>query len=207
MFFPEARVRVYLYGKAVDMRKSFDGLYGIARAAFAGDPKAGYLYAFVSRSGSLIKVLYFDRSDFTDDSASVPFFDRTKVPVQTIEVPNPEVQGLHPDPYEVIGQKVSHRLAQRPGSYVVLEYARPVIKRLDTDTLHCPPAPVGLFEGSRADVSFVVGILPLDSRRLSTERAYEANLPGLSKRSMSPVSSAMVRARTSPMPPTVFSAL
>jgi transposase len=99
------------------------------------------------------------RSDFTDDSASVPFFDRTKVPVQTIEVPNPEVQGLQPDQYEVIGQKVSHRLAQRPGSYVVLEYVRPVIKRLDTDTLHCPPAPVGVFEGSRADVSFVVGIV------------------------------------------------
>ena len=51
MFFPEARVRVYLYGQAVDMRKSFDGLYGIARAAFAGDPTAGDLYVFVSRSG------------------------------------------------------------------------------------------------------------------------------------------------------------
>jgi transposase len=62
MFFPEARVRVYLYGKAVDMRKSFDGLYGIARAAFAGDATAGDLYVFVSRSGALIKVLYFDRS-------------------------------------------------------------------------------------------------------------------------------------------------
>lgn len=99
------------------------------------------------------------RSDFTDDSASAPFFDRTKVPVHTIEVPNPEVQGLQPDQYEVIGQKVSHRLAQRPGSYVVLEYVRPVIKRLDTDTLHCPPAPAGVFEGSRADVSFVVGLM------------------------------------------------
>ena len=62
MFFPEARVRVYLYGQAVDMRKSFDGLYAIARAAFAGDPTAGDLYVFVSRSGALMKVLYFDRS-------------------------------------------------------------------------------------------------------------------------------------------------
>ena len=62
MFFPEARVRVYLYGRAVDMRKSFDGLYAIARGAFADDPTAGNLYVFVSRSGALIKVLYFDRS-------------------------------------------------------------------------------------------------------------------------------------------------
>lgn len=62
MFFPESRVRVYLYGMAVDMRRSYDGLYAIARAAFAGDPTGGDLYVFVNRRGSQIKVLYFDRS-------------------------------------------------------------------------------------------------------------------------------------------------
>lgn len=62
MFFPESRVRVYLYGQAVDMRKSFDGLSSIARAAFAQDPTSGDLYVFVSRSGAQMKVLYFDRS-------------------------------------------------------------------------------------------------------------------------------------------------
>ena len=41
----------------------------------------------------------------------------------------------------------------------MLKYVRPVIKRRDTQTLHCPPAPVGVIEGSRADVSFVVGLL------------------------------------------------
>ena len=56
-----------------------------------------------------------------------------------------------PNSCEVIGEKVSHRLAQRPGSFVVLKYVRPVIKRLDTQTLHCAPAPVGVIEGSRAD--------------------------------------------------------
>jgi len=59
----------------------------------------------------------------------------------------------------VVGEKTSHRLAQRPGSYVVLKYVRPVVKVLSTQTLHCPPAPVGVLEGSRADVSFVVGLL------------------------------------------------
>jgi len=97
------------------------------------------------------------RSDFTDDN-SLTWFDES-VPVQTIEVPNPEAQGLASDQYEVIGEKVSHRLAQRPGSYVVLKYRRSVIKRLDTQTLHCPPAPQGVIEGSRADVSFIVGVL------------------------------------------------
>ena len=98
------------------------------------------------------------RSDFADDGAVASFFDEAKVPVQTIEVPNPEVQGLSHDQYEVIGEKVSHRLAQRPGSYVVLRYVRPVIKRRDTQTLHCPSAPAGVIEGSRADVSFVAGV-------------------------------------------------
>jgi transposase len=99
------------------------------------------------------------RSDFEGDSASAPFFDESKIPVQIIQVPNPEAQGLAPEQYEVIGEKTSHRLAQRPGSYVVLKYVRPVIKRRDTQTLHCPAAPEGVIEGSRADVSFVVGLL------------------------------------------------
>lgn len=62
MFFPESRVRVYLYGRPVDMRKSFDGLYAIARSAFTADPTGGDLYVFVNRRGAQIKVLYFDRS-------------------------------------------------------------------------------------------------------------------------------------------------
>ena len=89
--------------------------------------------------------------DFADESRDAPFFDAAVVPVLTIEVPNPEAQGLAPEQYEVIGEKVSHRLAQRPGSFVVLKYVRPVIKRRDTQTLHCAPAPVGVIEGSRAD--------------------------------------------------------
>ena len=101
------------------------------------------------------------RGDFADagnDESSL-FFDETRVPVQVIEVPNPEVEGLGAEQYEVIGQKVSHRLAQRPGSYVVLKYVRPVIKRRDTQALSCPPAPLGVLEGSRADVSLIVGLL------------------------------------------------
>ncbi|MDZ4315355.1 MAG: hypothetical protein U0989_11400, partial [Azonexus sp.] len=47
----------------------------------------------------------------------------------------------------------SYRLAQRPGSYVVLKYRRPVIKLKTTQTIVCPAAPVGVIEGSRADVS------------------------------------------------------
>jgi len=90
---------------------------------------------------------------------STLFFDDQKVPVETIAVANPEVAGLASEDYEVIGEKVTHRLAQRPGSYVILKYVRQVIKRRDTQALSCPAAPVGVIDGSRADVSFVVGIM------------------------------------------------
>ncbi|CAN5896935.1 hypothetical protein BH11PSE12_BH11PSE12_33260 [soil metagenome] len=90
---------------------------------------------------------------------STLFFDDKRVPVEVIAVANPEVDGLNPDEFDVIGEKVSYRLAQRPGSYVVLKYVRPVIKRRDTQVLSCPPAPVGVIDGSRADVSFVVGVM------------------------------------------------
>ena len=94
-----------------------------------------------------------------DDDESTLFFDDQCVPVEIIAVPNPEVSGLNADEFEVIGEKVSHRLAQRPGSYVILKYVRQVIKRHDTQVLSCPPAPVGVLDGSRADVSFIAGMI------------------------------------------------
>ncbi len=97
--------------------------------------------------------------DLARDADAVPFFDEARVPVEIIAVPNPDTEGLSPEQFEVIGEKASFRLAQRPGSYVVLKYVRPVIKRRDTETISCPPAPAGVIEGSRADVSFLAGLL------------------------------------------------
>ena len=59
------------------------------------------------------------REDDVGETESVPFFDETRVPVETIAVPNPHAQGLAPDQYEVIAQKVTYRLAQRPGTVIV----------------------------------------------------------------------------------------
>jgi transposase len=81
------------------------------------------------------------------------------VPVQEIVLANPAVAELLPDAYEVIGEKVTYRLAQRPGAYVLLKYVRPVIKRKDTAVLTCPPAPPAVFEKSFADVSVIAGLL------------------------------------------------
>jgi transposase len=87
------------------------------------------------------------------------FFDPTKVPVEVIAVANPEIEGLSADEYEIVGEKVTHRLAQRPGAYVVLKYVRQVYKLRKSERLTCAPAPLGVIEGSRADVSFITGMM------------------------------------------------
>lgn len=97
------------------------------------------------------------KPDTGDDS--IPFFDETRVPVEVIELAAPEADGLAPEDFEIISHKESYRLAQRPGSYVVLKYRRPVIKLKATQGIVCPGAPVGVIEGSRADVSFIAGLL------------------------------------------------
>ena len=93
------------------------------------------------------------------DTESVPFFDESKVPVETIHLANEECAGLAADQFKVIAEKISYRLAQRPGSHVILKYVRPVIKLIESQTIHCPPAPRGVIDGSRADVSFCAGLL------------------------------------------------
>lgn len=81
------------------------------------------------------------------------------VPVETIEVPTPELKDIPADELEQIGEKISYRLAQRPGSYVILKYVRKVIKRRETQTLHTALMPTNVLEKSVADVSFLAGML------------------------------------------------
>ena len=87
------------------------------------------------------------------------------VPVKVIKLTPPELQGEAADQYEVIGTHVTHRVAQRPASYVILQYERPVIKRKSSASasLSNPPlpspAPANVLERSVTDVSFLVGLL------------------------------------------------
>ena len=52
MFFAEGQIRVHLYGKPCDMRKSYDGLSALVRNVLERDPLDGSLYAFVNRRGT-----------------------------------------------------------------------------------------------------------------------------------------------------------
>jgi transposase len=83
----------------------------------------------------------------------------SSVPVEVIALANPELAGLTEDDYEVIGEKITYRLAQRPGAYVILKYVRPVVKLKESQALVCPPAPPAVLEKSFADVSVLAGLL------------------------------------------------
>ncbi len=85
-------------------------------------------------------------------------FDET-VPVQEIKLSAPELSGEDADEYEVVSSKTTYRLGQRPGSYVVLKYTRPVVKHKTRRKLTTAVAPVGLWDKSFMDVSFVAGML------------------------------------------------
>ncbi|MFH1279357.1 MAG: IS66 family transposase [Candidatus Eisenbacteria bacterium] len=83
----------------------------------------------------------------------------SSVPVEEIVLPPEGWDEAEREDYERIGEKVTCRLAQRPGSYVVLRYIRPVYKRKADDTIHSSPAPASVLEKSCADVSFLAGLL------------------------------------------------
>ena len=81
------------------------------------------------------------------------------VPVEEIHIQASEMQGEDADQYEIIDYKYTHRLAQRPGSYVILKYRRDVVRHKADKSLSTAAAPSGLFDRSFADVSFIAGIL------------------------------------------------
>jgi len=63
------------------------------------------------------------------------------------------------DAWQIIDYKTTHRLAQRPGSWVVLAYRRPVLRHCDEQRITTAPAPANVLEGSCADVSVLAGLV------------------------------------------------
>ena len=54
-------LRVYVCTQPADMRRSFDGLCGMARDLMKQDPLTGHLFLFRNRNRDRLKVLYWDR--------------------------------------------------------------------------------------------------------------------------------------------------
>jgi len=53
-------VKIHLSLAPVDMRKSIDGLCGLAETVFEEDPMSGHLFLFVSRDRRKLKCLYWN---------------------------------------------------------------------------------------------------------------------------------------------------
>lgn len=64
MFNLSLSTRIFVCTKPIDMRKSFDGLFGMVQAHFQEDPFSGSLFLFRSKRGNLIKILWWDVDGF-----------------------------------------------------------------------------------------------------------------------------------------------
>ena len=96
---------------------------------------------------------------FDDDvnEAGLRFDDN--VPRKVIELSAPELEGEDADQYDIVDYKETNRLAQRPGTSVVLTYRRPVVRHKGSQTLSTTAAPDNVLEGCYADVSMIAGLM------------------------------------------------
>lgn len=99
-----------------------------------------------------------NKLDGSPDGAQLRF-DESAVPVEEIVITPPELDGEDKDDYDIIGEKVTYRLAQNPASYVVLKYVTQTVKRKATQEIISSSASNSVFEKSLADVSFLAGLL------------------------------------------------
>src|SRR5271170_4565310 len=54
--------KIYLGAEPVDMRKGFEGLFGLVRDQFGHDPLSGHLFLFSNRTHTRLKALVWDGS-------------------------------------------------------------------------------------------------------------------------------------------------
>jgi transposase len=52
--------KIYVAAEAVDMRKGFEGLFGLVRDQLGLDPLSGHLFLFTNRSHTRLKALVWD---------------------------------------------------------------------------------------------------------------------------------------------------
>ena len=57
--------RIYVYLPAADLRKSFDGLTGLVRSAFAADPRDGSWFLFFNKRRDRLKILAWEPDGFS----------------------------------------------------------------------------------------------------------------------------------------------
>jgi transposase len=144
-------------------------LFGKKSERFAPEPDPaqmhlGEVFSVPSKPAEKLKTITAHtrrvaQKDGAESGEELPFFDESQVPVEAIVLVHEEARDLKAGEFVLIGEKITYRLSQRPGSYVILKYHRPVMMRKDTQQILTAPAPDSFLEGSRADVSFAAGML------------------------------------------------
>ncbi len=56
--------RIFLATQAVDFRKGIDGLAAVCRQVLGDNPLGGAVYVFRNRSGTALKILFYDGQGF-----------------------------------------------------------------------------------------------------------------------------------------------
>jgi transposase len=64
MLWPQSQLRIWLYARPTDLRKSYDGLAALAKNALGENPLSGELFVFVNRKRTQMKVLYFEAGGY-----------------------------------------------------------------------------------------------------------------------------------------------
>ena len=92
-FAPGPRMRIYLYAKDVDMRKSFDGLHAIVQSEFDADVRAGDAFLFLNRRRDRVKLFFWDRDGLAIFAKRLEkgTFERPPAPPQAKHV---EIDGM-----------------------------------------------------------------------------------------------------------------
>lgn len=54
--------RIYLAAEATDMRKGFEGLYGMVRDRLSCEPLSGHIFVFANAQRNRLKLLFWDGS-------------------------------------------------------------------------------------------------------------------------------------------------
>ena len=94
MIVPPPQVRVFVRPGATDMRKAFDGLFGIAKEIMNQDPLSGHLFVFCNKRR-----------------------DRRAAVIYTL-IANCKVHGI--DPFAYLRDLLRRLPAAKPGDYAAL---------------------------------------------------------------------------------------
>jgi hypothetical protein len=64
--------RIYLAAGVTDMRKGFEGLYGLVRDSLQCEPLSGHIFVFSNRQRNRLKLLFWDNTGLSARGRSAP---------------------------------------------------------------------------------------------------------------------------------------